>query len=91
MNGLFILSLITISHVSDVADLYRIESKEKGRGGIPPKCGFFFFLLKKKKRGRETTGNIRTHVILGCQIKELIADDSQTIRHEPHVLSMIKA
>ena len=52
MNGLFILLLITISHVSDVADLYRIESKEKGRGGIPPKCGFFFFLMKKEKEGK---------------------------------------
>ena len=44
-----------------------------------------------KERWRETIGNIRTHVTFGCQSEELIADDSQTIRHEPHVLNMIKA
>ena len=50
---------------------------------------------EKRKRGeerwRETIGNIEIHVTFGCQSKELTADDSQTIRHEPHVLSMIKA
>ena len=43
---------------------YRIESKEKGRGGIPPKCGLFFFLMKKKKKGYEME---RETILKQCQ------------------------
>ena len=48
---------------------------------------------EKKKKGKRNgeRGIIETYVKFGCHSKGNIAGDSQAIRHEPHVLSMIKA